>query len=110
MYPVYGKNATLVLGPPDRPPTGELIAQIMDHVNLNLLWSLPMFIEQVAKIPGGMEKLQSLDHLCYTGGPLARWIGDALTQTVTISSFCKFLCRPPARSSKILSLTSLGWR
>ena len=60
----------MVLGPPDRPPNGELIKQIMDQVKLNLLWSLPMFVKQVAKILGGMQKMQSLDHLCYTGGPL----------------------------------------
>jgi acyl-coenzyme A synthetase/AMP-(fatty) acid ligase len=89
VYPVYGKNATVVLGPPDRPPNGEIIKQIMNNVKLNLLWSLPMFVEQVAKMPGGMEELQSLDHLCYTGGPLARWCGEALTGKVKISSFCK---------------------
>lgn len=88
VYPVYSTTASVVLGLPDRPPTGESTKQIMDHVRLKLLYALPMLIEQVARVPGGMERLKELTYLTYTGGPLPKWIGDALTHDVQICTFC----------------------
>lgn len=90
VYPVYSKTiATVVLGPSDQPPTGALMKQIMDHVELKLLFALPMLIEQVARTEGGMEKLKRLDYLTYTGGPLPKWIGDVLADDVQIRIFCE---------------------
>jgi thioester reductase-like protein len=84
MLPIYYSNATLVLSPPTRPPTGHMIAEIMDHLPLKSILSPPIIFEQLVQEPGGLEKCEELKFLMFAGGPLSQSAGDALSKVTDI--------------------------
>ncbi|RDW82481.1 hypothetical protein BP6252_03593 [Coleophoma cylindrospora] len=80
MYP-----ATAVLGPPDRPPTGAMVYQIMKHSQLRAITCAPSILEQLIQEPGGLDLASKLDFIIYTGGPLSRSAGDALSKVTDVA-------------------------
>jgi thioester reductase-like protein len=84
MLPIYYSNATLVLSPPSRPPTGHMIAEIMDHLPLKSIISPPIIFEQLVQEPGGLEKCKTLKFLMFAGGPLSPNAGDALSRVTDV--------------------------
>jgi thioester reductase-like protein len=87
MLPIYYPNATLVLSPPTRPPTGHLVSEIMDHFRLKAIFCPPIIAEQLVQEPGGLEKCTSLNFLLYAGGPLSQSAGDALSRVTEVCQF-----------------------
>jgi thioester reductase-like protein/aryl carrier-like protein len=77
-------NATVVLGPPNKPPTGELLVQVMQAYKLRAIWCPPTIIEQLLQEPSGLQEAALLDFIMYTGGPLAPFSGDQLSQVTDI--------------------------
>ncbi|KAF1949507.1 putative NRPS-like enzyme [Byssothecium circinans] len=87
MLPIYYSNATLVMSPPTRPPTGHLVNEIMDHFELKSIFCPPIIAEQLVQEPGGLEKCKSLNFLLYAGGPLSQAAGDALSKVTDVCQF-----------------------
>ena len=87
--PVMAMEASAILGLPDRPPTPELVLEILRHKKPRGIYSPPSIIESIAQLPGGMDTLASCECIIYAGGPLANWCGDLLTQKVKLSTVCK---------------------
>lgn len=82
-------TATLVLALSKRPATGLDILQIIDHMPLKMLLAPPSLIEQAVKLPGGIERLETLEYLAFLGGPLSKDIGNRLCSSVRLISFCR---------------------
>lgn len=55
--------------------------------DLKLLFSLPMYIEQIVQHPGGLERLSRLDYVLFTGGPLSVSCGNALASKTNLCSW-----------------------
>lgn len=87
MLPIYYSNATLVLPPPTRPPSGHLVSEIMDHFELKSIFCPPIIAEQLVQEPSGVEKCKSLKFLLYAGGPLSQAAGEALSQVTDVCQF-----------------------
>ncbi|KAF2683122.1 acetyl-CoA synthetase-like protein [Lentithecium fluviatile CBS 122367] len=87
MLPIYYPNATLVLSPPTRPPTGHLASEIMDHFRLKSIFCPPIIAEQLVQEPGGLDICASLNFLLYAGGPLSQNAGDALSKVTDVCQF-----------------------
>lgn len=77
----------MVIGPPDRPPTGHLLAQIMQHYQLRALFCPPITLEQLVQEPEGLERVKQLDFLMFAGGPLSSTTGNILSKLTDISQF-----------------------
>lgn len=73
-------SSTVTLGPPEKPPSGELVSQAMSMVKIRGVWSPPSVIEQLAALPGGLDAIGSLDWMFFTGGPLAEAVGDVVSR------------------------------
>jgi acyl-coenzyme A synthetase/AMP-(fatty) acid ligase len=87
MLPIYYSNATLVLSPPTRPPTGHLVSEIMNHYKLKSIFCPPIIAEQLVQETGGLDKCKSLKFLLYAGGPLSQAAGDALSKVTDVCQF-----------------------
>ncbi|CAJ2500367.1 Uu.00g032200.m01.CDS01 [Anthostomella pinea] len=85
--PIYYSNAALVLSPPNRPPSGHLVSQIMDHFTLKATFCPPIIVEQLVQEVGGLEKCQRLKFLLYAGGPLSHAAGEALSKGTDVCQF-----------------------
>ncbi len=85
--PIFSTTATVVLGPPDRPPTGHLISEIMGYYDLRALFCPPSVFEQLVMEPEGLEQAKRLDFLLYAGGPLSTNTGNLLSQATDVCQF-----------------------
>ena len=85
--PVYSTSATVVLGPADRPPTGHLVSEIMQHYKLRALFCPPTIFEQLVIEPDGLEQAKRLEFLLYAGGPLSATTGNLLSQVTDVCQF-----------------------
>lgn len=77
-------TSTVLMGPTDKPPTGQMLSDMMKAVKIRAAWSPPTVIEQLLEIPGGFEQAAELDFIMYTGGPLAPAAGDKLSQVTDL--------------------------
>ncbi|KAI9818373.1 MAG: putative NRPS-like protein biosynthetic cluster [Pycnora praestabilis] len=84
--PVFG-NSTVVLPPPEKPASGELLNQIMERTDLRALYVPPTVVEQLLQEPGGLEKAAKLDFVLSTGGPLSPSAGDRLNAVTDLGQF-----------------------
>lgn len=73
-------SSTVTLGPPEKPPSGELVSQTMSMIRIRGVWSPPSVIEQLVALPGGLDAIGSLDWMFFTGGPLAQSVGDVVSR------------------------------
>lgn len=87
MLPIYYPNATLVLAPSARPPTGHTVAEMMDFFALKAIFCPPIIAEQLVQEQDGIEKCKSLKFLLYAGGPLSQAAGDALSSVTDVCQF-----------------------
>ncbi|KAI1505473.1 acetyl-CoA synthetase-like protein [Biscogniauxia marginata] len=87
MLPIYYSNATLVLAPPTRPPTGQMLNAIMDYFTLKSIFCPPIIAEQLVQEPGGVDKCKDLKFLLYAGGPLSQAAGTALSKVTDVCQF-----------------------
>lgn len=84
--PVF-HNSIVVLGPAEKPATGELLNRIMHQVKLQALYSPPTVVEQLLQESGGLEKAAQLDFVLSTGGPLSPSAGDRLAKVTNVGQF-----------------------
>ena len=87
VLPIFSTTATVVLGPPDRPPTGHLASMVMKHYELRALFCPPSIFEQLILEPQGLEQARRLDFLFYAGGPLSPRTGDLLSSVTDVCQF-----------------------
>ncbi|KAI1074574.1 acetyl-CoA synthetase-like protein [Whalleya microplaca] len=80
-------SSQLVLCPPNRPPTGSLISEIMDHFKLKAMMVPPIIVEQLVQVPGSIEKCKHLKFILYAGGPLSQAAGDSLSKVTDVCQF-----------------------
>ena len=86
VVPIFSTTATLVLGPPDRPPNGTLASEIMRHYELRALFCPPVVAEQLVQDPEGINQAKKLDFLLYASGPLTEPTGNRLSQVTDVAS------------------------
>jgi len=48
----------VILGPPDRPASGQLISQIMLQYELQAIFCAPALLEQLLQEPKGLEQVK----------------------------------------------------
>lgn len=77
-------NCTVTLGPPEKPPSGEVFSKAMKQLHIRAAWCPPTVIEQLVALPGGFEQAATLDWIMYTGGPLAPAVGDRLCHVTDV--------------------------
>lgn len=86
MMPLY-TTAIPVFGPPLRPPSGALVADIMQQQNIRACILPPSVVEQLLHEPNGLDYIEQLDIICYAGGPLSQAVGDAISRVTMICQF-----------------------
>lgn len=84
--PIY-YNSTIVLGPPDRPPTGEVINEILQITKLQGIITPPSILEQFSHEPGSIELAKDVDYVAFAGGPLATSTGNLLNTVTNVQQF-----------------------
>lgn len=87
LLPIYYQNAKLVMSPPNRPPTGHLVSEIMDQFKLKSIFCPPIVAEQLVQEADGIEKCKNLKFLLYAGGPLSQSAGEALSAVTDVCQF-----------------------
>jgi acyl-coenzyme A synthetase/AMP-(fatty) acid ligase len=75
-------DTIIVLGPADRPPSGDIGVQVMQHTKIRAWYTSPPPIEQMLLLPEGPELASTLDFVIFSGGPMSPSSGDHL------STFC----------------------
>ena len=84
IVPIFSEASCPVLGPPLRPPSGQLVKDIMEQQNLKSLFIPPAIAEQILQEPGGLGFFEGLDFMYYAGGPLSQAAGDRISQATTL--------------------------
>ncbi|KAI9811859.1 MAG: putative NRPS-like protein biosynthetic cluster [Pycnora praestabilis] len=77
-------ESTLVLGPADRPASGQLVSEIMKQLPLRAIMCPPTVLEQLLQEPDGLDQAAKLSFIIYTGGPLSPSAGDRLSQVTDV--------------------------
>lgn len=86
MSPLY-TNAVPLFGPPLRPPSGALVAEIMRQQRIRGCLLPPSVAEQLLHEPDGLDMIKGLDSFCYASGPLSPAAGDAIS---AVTNLCQF--------------------
>ncbi|KAK0707252.1 hypothetical protein B0H67DRAFT_612024 [Lasiosphaeris hirsuta] len=76
----------LVLLPPGKPPTAELMLEAMEKTNPSAIACSPSILEDMSNLPRGIEAISKLEHIFYGGAPLALSCGDKLTKMTTLTN------------------------
>ena len=84
ILPIFSTSATIVLGPPNVPASGNLVREVMSQQRLSAIYVPPSIIEQWVKGPEGLLQAKQLSFVLYGGGPLSPVIGDALSQVTDV--------------------------
>ncbi|KAK5147071.1 hypothetical protein LTR04_000921 [Oleoguttula sp. CCFEE 6159] len=80
----HTSGSTVVLGPPERPATGDMVCEIMRHFPLRAVSCAPSILEQIVQEDGGLRMAGNLDFVIYTGGPLSPAAGDTLSKVTDV--------------------------
>ena len=86
MVPLY-TDAIPVFGPPLRPPSGALVADIMQQQKIRGCILPPSVAEQLLHEPNGSDFFKQLDIFCYAGGPLSQATGDTISEVTMVCQF-----------------------
>ena len=86
MVPLY-TNAIPIFGPPLRPPSGALVADIMKQQQIRGSILPPSVAEELLHEPDGLEFFKRLDVFSYAGGPLAQATGDSISGVTMVCQF-----------------------
>ena len=86
MVPLF-TNAIPIFGPPLRPPSGQLAAEIMLHQPVRGCILPPFVAEQLLHEPNGLEFFKKLDVFIYASRPLSQATGNAISGVTTVCQF-----------------------
>ena len=84
--PIFG-SCSIVLGPPGRPPTGEMVKDIMKYQDLKGIIVPPSVIEQMVQQPRATELFKRFEWVFYAGRPLSKSLGDKLSSITSLGQF-----------------------
>ncbi|KAL8935232.1 MAG: hypothetical protein Q9216_005528 [Gyalolechia sp. 2 TL-2023] len=87
VLPIYSSESSLVLGPANKPSTGQTAAEVMRRFNLKALFCPPNIFEQLLQEPEALEHAKKLDFVMYAGGPLTKATGTALSKVTDVCQF-----------------------
>lgn len=87
VLPIYSSESSLVLGPANKPWTGQTAAEVMRRFNLKALFCPPNIFEQLLQEPGAIEYAKQLEFVLYGGGPLTSATGNALSKVTNVCQF-----------------------
>lgn len=76
----------LVLMPPGKPPTAELMLEAMDKTKPSAIACSPSILEDMSNLPHGLEAISKLEHIFFGGAPLANSCGDKLTKITQLTN------------------------
>ncbi|KAL8788720.1 MAG: hypothetical protein Q9213_001534 [Squamulea squamosa] len=85
--PIYSTYSSVVLGPSNKPSTGQTAAEVMRQLKLKALFCPPNIYEQLLQEPDGLELTKNLDFVMYAGGPLTTTTGTALSKVTDVCGF-----------------------
>jgi thioester reductase-like protein len=77
-------DSTVVLGPVDKPLSGELAFQMMKQPGMRAILCPPSILEEMLLEPECLETASRLDFIMNAGGPLATYAGDTLSKAVDL--------------------------
>ena len=87
VVPLY-TNTSPIFGPPLRPPSGPLAAQILQaQANIRCLILPPTVIEELHKDPQAIQLYRKLEIVCFAGGPLAKAVGEEIAKHTAVCQF-----------------------
>lgn len=84
IIPIFSETSCPVLGPPLRPPSGQLVKEIMERQRLKSLFVPPAVAEQILQEPSGLDFFRGLDFMYTAGGPLSQSAGDLISGVTTV--------------------------
>lgn len=84
IVPIFSEASSPVLGPSLRPPSGQLVKEIMEQQSLRCLFVPPAVAEQILQEPKGLEFFKGLDFMYTAGGPLSRSAGDVIARVTRL--------------------------
>ena len=87
VLPIYSTFSTVVLGPSNKPSTGQTAAEVLRQLKLKALFCPPNIYEQLLQEPDGLELTKGLDFVMYAGGPLTTATGTALSKVTEVCGF-----------------------
>ncbi|KAK3628541.1 hypothetical protein LTR22_022312 [Elasticomyces elasticus] len=79
-------KARLVLLPHDRPPSAQLITQVLEQARPSSAVLPPALLEQMVATTEGLEALWKLDLVVFGGAPLAGAVGDKIAEKTSLVS------------------------
>lgn len=71
-------DGRVVLGPGTSPLSADVVVQIHKQVHIDGGLYPPSILEQMCKLPSGLETLSQLDFIIFAGSPLSRSTGEML--------------------------------
>ncbi|KAL8639148.1 MAG: hypothetical protein Q9228_003782 [Teloschistes exilis] len=85
--PIYSTYSSVVLGPADKPSTGETAAAVMRQFDLKALFCPPHIYEQLLQEADAIKLASKLKFIMYAGGPLTTVTGNALSKVTDVCGF-----------------------
>ncbi|KAL8991407.1 MAG: hypothetical protein Q9169_007874, partial [Polycauliona sp. 2 TL-2023] len=79
-------GSTIVFGPIDRPPTAEMVSQILDHAHLDGMIVPPSLLENLYGNVDTLAKVKKLKYVQYASAPLRKKVGDLIANEVRLVS------------------------
>ena len=87
VVPLYTQTS-IIYGPPLRPPSGPLAIQILkSQKNIRAMILPPTVIEELYHDENAVRLLESLDFICFAGGPLAKVVGEDIIKHTAVCQF-----------------------
>ena len=79
-------DATIVLGPGNKPLSLDLVNQVHDLGVLDGGLYPPSILEEICKSPEALEKIQRLEFIMFTGAPLSERAGNLLSSSAKLQN------------------------
>ena len=77
-------RGTLVLLPPAKPPSADLVLLAMEKTKPTAIACAPSILEDINDTPGGLEALSKLDIIYFGGAPLAHSSGEQISKVTKL--------------------------
>lgn len=82
--PIFMEESSPVLGPPQVPPSGELLKFVLQRQSLRAVYVPPAIVEQLLQEADGAQLFKDLDFVCYTGGTFSPAAEAVLSQVTKL--------------------------
>ncbi|KAI4249038.1 MAG: hypothetical protein LQ352_005745 [Teloschistes flavicans] len=104
--PIYSTYSSVVLGPAEKPSTGQTAAAVMRQFDLKALFCPPNIYEQLLQEADAIELASKVEFIMYAGGPLTTATGNALSK---VTNVCGFYGSTEASPAQALVPTREDW-